>query len=167
MVETQTEVVGLCCWWRIVGSFQAKGWDKCCPINQMISYYMFIYVCCGSGGALRGLSLGHFGFLHLVEGVLQILLQPPDLRVHAHLFVCLQLSNDLEGAVWCVDEAQLSDVGSWEAVDRGATVTSLHQTDGLGLWWMRVKEHHERSHGRQQLHIHPEVCLSEVWSCSQ
>lgn len=74
-----------------------------------------------------------FGFLHLVDGILQVLLQPPDLRVHTHLFVCLQLGNDLEGAVWRADEAELSDVGSWEVADRGATVASFHETDGLCL----------------------------------
>lgn len=32
----------------------------------------------------------------LVDGVLQVLLQPPDLWVHTHLFVRLQLSTDLK-----------------------------------------------------------------------
>ncbi len=35
-----------------------------------------------------------FGCNSLVDGVLQVLLQPPDLWVHTHLFVCLQLGTD-------------------------------------------------------------------------
>lgn len=71
----------------------------------------------GSGGYLQEILVALFGFLHLVNGVLQVLLQPPDLRVHTHLFVCLQLGNHLEGAVGRVDESELPDVASWEAVD--------------------------------------------------
>lgn len=61
--------------------------------------------------------VGLFGFLHLVDGVLQVLLQPSDLWVHTHLFVCLQLGNHLEGAVGCMDEPELSDVAFREVVD--------------------------------------------------
>lgn len=42
-----------------------------------------------------------------------------------------QYSHHLEGAVGRVDEPELSDVASWEAVDRGTTVASLHQADRL------------------------------------
>lgn len=92
-----------------------------------------LHVCDGSGGSLQELSVALFGFLHLVDGVLQVLLQPPDLWVHTHLFVRLQLSNDLEGAVGRLDEPELPDVAPREAVDRRATVASLHQADGLCL----------------------------------
>lgn len=34
----------------------------------------------------------------LVDGVLQVLLQPPDLWVHTHFFVCLQLGTDQKKA---------------------------------------------------------------------
>lgn len=33
----------------------------------------------------------------LVDGVLQVLLQPSDLWVHTHLFVCLQLGTEQKG----------------------------------------------------------------------
>lgn len=95
-----------------------------------------------------------FGFLHLVDGVLQVLLQPPDLGVHTHLLVGLQLGYDLEGAVGRLDEPQLADVGPREGVDGGTTVTSLHEADGLPFCLWRVREEHERSQHRDQLHVH-------------
>lgn len=63
----------------------------------------------GSGGSLQEILVAQFGSLHLVDGVLQVLLQPPGLRVQTHLSVCLQFGNHLEGAVGCVDEPELSD----------------------------------------------------------
>lgn len=63
-------------------------------------------------------SFGLFGFLHLVNSILEVLLQPPDLRVHTHFFVGLQSGNHLEGAVGCVDESEFSDVAFREVVDR-------------------------------------------------
>lgn len=74
-----------------------------------------------SGGFRRAPTVfflvGLFGFLHLVDGILHVLLQPLELRVHTHLFIALQLGNHLEGAVRCVDELELSDESPWEGVD--------------------------------------------------
>lgn len=54
------------------------------------------------GGLPAGSLVGLLGFLHLVEGILQVLLQPLGLGVDTHLLVVLQLGNHLEGAVGCV-----------------------------------------------------------------
>lgn len=70
-----------------------------------------------SGGSLWAFLVALLVFLHLVDGVPQVLLQPPDLWVHTHLFVGLQLGNHLEGAVRRVDEPELSDVAPWDVVD--------------------------------------------------
>lgn len=43
----------------------------------------------------------------------------------------VQYSHHLEGAVWSVDEPQLSDESSWEVTDCRTTVASLHQADGF------------------------------------
>lgn len=89
---------------------------KCCTTYQMVSYHM-LHIRDGSGRSLLEILVALFGFLHLVDSVPQVLLQPPDLWVHTHLFVCLQLGNHLEGAVRRVDEPEFSDVAPWEAVD--------------------------------------------------
>lgn len=106
-------------------------------LDDLISHYisvMMIHILSGgSGGSLLAFLVALFGFLHLVDGILQVLLQPPDLWVHTHLFVCLQLGDHLEGTVRCVDEPELSDDAFWETVDCRTTVASLHQADGLCL----------------------------------
>lgn len=133
---------------------------KCYSTYQM--YYMLYIVMVltlsdASWGTILEFLVAFSGFLHSFDGVLQVLLQPRDLWVHTHFFVWLQLSNHLEGAVGRVDEPELSDVASWEAVDRGTTVASLHQADRLCLWWRRIYHHHERSQECQQLHIHSAI----------
>lgn len=159
MVKKAAEQVDWCSW-----ELQAHSTQKAAGVSavQHIRWsYITLHICDDGlnpqwwlGRIPAGSLVTLFGFLHLVDGVLQVLLHPPDLWVQAHFLVGLQLGNHLEGAVRCVDEPELSDVTSWDAVDCWATVASLHQADGLCLWWRHTYQHHERSHGCQKLRIH-------------
>lgn len=108
---------------------------------QQVNLFHKIHICDDDGPNLqqwpRRISVGFLvaisGLLLPADSILQVVMQPSSLWVQAHLFVCLQPGNNLEGAVRCVDELEISDKAPWDPVDCRAAVASLHQTDGLCL----------------------------------
>ena len=147
--------------WRVVGWFHAKGCSVAATISAVhtrwspITCYIYVTIMAQIlSESCAGILVALFQILHLVDSVLQVLLQPTDVWVQTHFLVWLQLCNHLELAVRCVEEPELFDVGLWEDVDCWAAVASLDQTEGLRLWWRRIGQHHECSHDCKQLYIH-------------
>lgn len=78
----------------------------------------------------------------LVDSVLQVVLQPPDLWVHTHLFVCLQLGTDQKKDKSSVNTSYISD---WDEsvnyANSSGILTHCYQTDwintALSLWRMQ------------------------------
>lgn len=98
------------------------------------------HVCESDRGACVRTQLFSLG-CHLVEidGEKCPLKRKPVRWLSGNMRVCAAIahwsrvwhSHHLEGAVWSVDEPQLSDIIPWEVTDCRTTVASFHQADGF------------------------------------